>query len=111
MLFWSEPLLTLTRTKVTGRFGPIPVRTPSRFGPIPFRSGRFGLGRFGPISGWVVSAQLGRVVSAHFILYRFLSVKSYSCLPGLVLIGDKSFSGLMQFLRVIIFFVCSDLIT
>ena len=28
---------------------PIPVRTPGRFGPIPFRSGRFGLGRFGPI--------------------------------------------------------------
>ena len=36
---------------VTGRFGPIPVRTPGHFGPIPFRSGRFGLGRFGPISG------------------------------------------------------------
>ena len=38
---------------VTGRFGPIPVRTPGRFGPISFRSGRFGLilevGRFGPI--------------------------------------------------------------
>ena len=24
---------------------------PGRFGPIPLRSGRFGLGRFGPISG------------------------------------------------------------
>ena len=36
---------------LTGRFGPFPVRTPGRFGPIPFRSGRFGLGRFGPISG------------------------------------------------------------
>ena len=36
---------------VTSRFGPIPVRTPGRFGPIPFRSGRFGLGRFRPISG------------------------------------------------------------
>ena len=36
---------------VTGRFGPVPVRTPGRFGPIPFRSRRFGLGRFGPISG------------------------------------------------------------
>ena len=35
--------------EVTGRFGSIPVRTPGRFGPIPFRSGRFGLGRFGPI--------------------------------------------------------------
>ena len=38
---------------VTGRFGPIPVRTPGRFGPIPFRSGRFGpileVGRFGPV--------------------------------------------------------------
>ena len=34
---------------VTGRFGPIPVRTPGRFGPIPFRSGRFGPGRFGLI--------------------------------------------------------------
>ena len=37
---------------VTGRLGPIPVRTPGRFGPIPFRSGRFGpisgMGRFGP---------------------------------------------------------------
>ena len=27
---------------VTGRFGPIPVRSPGRFGPIPFRSGCFG---------------------------------------------------------------------
>ena len=36
---------------VTGRFGPIPVRTPGRFGPITFPSGRFGLGRFCPISG------------------------------------------------------------
>ena len=38
---------------VTGRFGPIPVRTTGRFGPIPFRSGRFGpileVGRFGPV--------------------------------------------------------------
>ena len=35
---------------VTGRFSPpIPVRTPGCFGPIPFQSGRFGLGRFGPI--------------------------------------------------------------
>ena len=39
-------------TTVTGRFGPIPIRTPGRFGPIPFRSGPFGpilVGRFGPI--------------------------------------------------------------
>ena len=39
----------LTDRKVTGRFGPIPIRTPGRFGPIPFRSGHFGLGRFDPI--------------------------------------------------------------
>ena len=43
-----QVLITWFR-KVTGRFGPIPVRTPGRFGPIPFRSGRFGPGRFGPI--------------------------------------------------------------
>ena len=36
---------------VTGRFGPIPVRTPGRFGPIPFWSGRVSLDRFGPILG------------------------------------------------------------
>ena len=35
--------------RVTGRFGPIPVRTLGRFGPIPFRSGHFGLGCFGRI--------------------------------------------------------------
>ena len=27
------------------------ITNPGRFGPIPMRSGRFGLGRFGPISG------------------------------------------------------------
>ena len=50
----TECTLTVTespRKRVTGRFGPIPVRTPGRFGPIPFRSRGFGLGRFGPISG------------------------------------------------------------
>ena len=36
-------------------------RNPGRFGPNPARSGRSGL-----ISGWVVSAQLGWVVSAQF---------------------------------------------
>ena len=49
MLVRDHPLGTVG---VTGRFGPIPVRTPGRFGPIPFRSGRFGLilvGRFGPL--------------------------------------------------------------
>ena len=40
---------SMLKRRVTGRFGPIPVRTPGRFGPIPFRSGRFGPGRFGPI--------------------------------------------------------------
>ena len=42
-----------TVRRVTGCFGPIPVRTPVRFGPIPFQSGRFGpileVGRFGSI--------------------------------------------------------------
>ena len=59
---------------VTGRFGPIPVRTPGRFGPIPFRSGRFGpilgVGRFSPTLG-------GHFGPLHFIW--ILSVKSYSC--------------------------------
>ena len=45
--------MTVRFTGVTGRFGPLPVRTPGRFGPIPFRSGRFGpilkVGRFGPL--------------------------------------------------------------
>ena len=27
------------------------LRNPGRFGPIPVRSGRFGMGRFGPIFG------------------------------------------------------------
>ena len=55
--------------KVTGRFGPIPVRTPGRFGPIPFRSGRFGLGRFGPISevGRFGPALVGRFGPLYFI--------------------------------------------
>ena len=35
--------------KDNGSFGPISVWTPGRFGPILFRSGRFGLSRFGPI--------------------------------------------------------------
>ena len=37
--------------KVTGRFGPIPGRTPSRFSPILFLSGCIGLGHFSLISG------------------------------------------------------------
>ena len=32
---------SLSKHLVTGRFGPIPVRTPGRFGSIPFRSGSF----------------------------------------------------------------------
>ena len=46
-----------------GRFGPIPVRIPGRFGPIPFRSGRFGLGRFGPI---LEAGGFGRVLVGRF---------------------------------------------
>ena len=65
---WHSYVIKWPLTLVTGRFGPIPVRTPGRFGPIPFQSGRFGLGRFGPI------LEVGRfnpVLVAHFILYRF----------------------------------------
>ena len=71
--------ISLSRyTAVSGRFGPIPVRIPGHFGPIPFRSGRFGLCRFGPISGVIVSAQFWRVVSEQFILYRYLRFKRFS---------------------------------
>ena len=39
--------------RVTGHFGPIPVRTTGCFSPIPFRSGHFGpilvVGPFGPV--------------------------------------------------------------
>ena len=48
---------------VTGHFGPIPVWTPGRFGPISFRSGRLGLGRFGPISG---VGQFGPILVGRF---------------------------------------------
>ena len=59
----------LSGTTVTGRFGPIPVRTPGRFGPIPFRSGRFGLGRFGPILevGRFGQISVGRFGPLYFI--------------------------------------------
>ena len=50
-LFYIEASLYDPILVVTGRFGPIPIRTPGRFDSIPFRSGRFGLGRFGPILG------------------------------------------------------------
>ena len=61
-------VLMIIKIKVTGRFGPIPVRTPGHFGPIPFRSGSFGLGPFGPISGVGRFGPIWRVISAHFIL-------------------------------------------
>ena len=53
-----------------GRFGPIPVRTPGRFGPIPFRSGRFGLGRFGQIleASCFVAVLVGRFGPLYFYL-------------------------------------------
>ena len=41
-------------------------KNPGRFGPIPVRSGRFGPGRFGPISGVSRFGPVGRVVSALF---------------------------------------------
>ena len=52
--------------KVTGRFGPIPVRTP----------GRFGLGRFGPILevgrfGPVVVGRFGPLYFIYFLGNKF----------------------------------------
>ena len=44
--------MRLLLSKLTGRFGAIPVWSPGRFGPIPFRSGRFSpfsVGHFGPL--------------------------------------------------------------
>ena len=62
--------------RVTGRFGPIPVRTTGRFGPIPFRSGRFGLGRFGPILevgrfGPVLVGRFGPLYFIYFLGNKF----------------------------------------
>ena len=48
---------------------------PGSLGPIPFQSDSLGLGSFGPILGM----RRWSVVSAHFILYRFLSGNSFSC--------------------------------
>ena len=64
--------------EVTGRFGPIPVRTPGRFGPIPFWSGRFGMGGFSPISraGRFGPILAGRFDPLYFI--HFLCVKCFS---------------------------------
>ena len=60
---------------VTGRFSPIPVRTPGRFGPIPFRSGRFGLGHFGPISG---VGRFGQTLAGRFGTFHFIWI--FKCL-------------------------------
>ena len=56
-------------SEVTGRFGPIPIRTPGRFGPIPFWSGCFGLGRLSLISGVGRFSPIlvGRFGPLHFI--------------------------------------------
>ena len=64
---------------VTGPFCPIPILILGQVGPIPFRSGRFGLGRFGPISG---VGRFGRILAGRFGPLNFiwiLSVKSFSC--------------------------------
>ena len=70
---------------VTGRFGPIPVRTAGRFGSIPFRSGRFGLGRFGPILevGRFGPVLVGRFGLLYFIY--FLGNKKFFLLARLIL--------------------------
>ena len=54
----------------------IPVRTLGRFGPIPFRSGRFGLGRFGPILevgrfGPVLVGRFGPLYFIYFLGNKF----------------------------------------
>ena len=68
LLVLQVPVFFVMFRVVTGRFGPIPVRTPGRFGPIPFRSGRFGPGRFGPI------LEVGRfgpiLVTMFYIVFR-----------------------------------------
>ena len=82
---WPTDLLDSTLHEVTGRFGPIPVRTPGRFGPIPFRSGRFGQGRFGPILEVGRFGPIWWVVSAHFVLYSFLGKGKLFWLAQLIL--------------------------
>ena len=59
----------LTNLMVTGRFGPITVRT--RVVSVLFHFGQVVLARVVSVRfhGWIVSAQFWRVVSAHFILY------------------------------------------
>ena len=77
-IFWY------TVTGVTGRFGPIPVRTPGRFGPIPFRPGRFGLGRFGPI---LEVGRFGLLLVGHFgplYFIYFLGNKKFFLLARLI---------------------------
>ena len=62
---------------VTGCFGPIPIQTLGCFGPIPFRSGHFGLGRFGRIFG---VGQFGPILVGHFgppYFYNFLGNKKF----------------------------------
>ena len=53
----------IAMSRVRGYFGPIPVWTPGPFGPIPFRSGRFSLGHFCPISG---VSRFGPILAGHF---------------------------------------------
>ena len=54
---------------VTGRFGPIYVRTPGRFASFSFRSGRFGLSHFGPILG---AGRFGPILVGRFGLLYFI---------------------------------------
>ena len=61
-------------TQVRGRISLIPVRTPGRFGPISFRSGRFGLGRFGPILG---VGRFGPILVGRFGPLYFILIFSY----------------------------------
>ena len=98
---------------VTGLFGPIAVRNLGRFVPIPFRSGRFGLGRFGPI------LQVGRfgpvlVGRFYFILCSFLGNKKFFLLGQLILCSivsdsNSKFPDLFHAVLLIMNFFFSDL--
>ena len=74
---------------LTGRFGPIHVRISGRFGPIPFRSGRFGLGRFGPI---IEVGRFGPILVGRFgPLYFIGNNKYFWSSPIDFMISDKKF--------------------
>ena len=98
--------------KVTGRFDPIPGRTPGRFNPILFLSGCIGLGHFRggsflpnfggsfrPTSFYTVLIGNKKILwLVRFILCSFIDNKKFSWLPCFnyaVFIDNKSSSGFL----------------